>query len=148
MVVRIIGIVLVIGLATFATGPTLANDNDKPWPHKDDTVYLSVALSAVQLPMISGMKAPDLKALDSCVPLMVKKASEGTIIVRDDSAVDRGLEGEWGGSIHPSLQACRAASTADPDIRAVAERRPHRMVPIAYRLVRSGDHPSPPSSPP
>lgn len=111
---RIIGIDVVVGLAMFAIGMTLAEDAEKPWPQKGDTVYVSAKLEGFDPAMVMvggyGTKAPAIPTLEPCAPTTLRSRSdEGDhFTTRDDMHNDRKLFGEWLPRLHKTAKECQA----------------------------------------
>lgn len=101
-----------LALLLFAL-PVLAAD-DKPWPQKGDTVYVSLALSSSTpaMPLPGGMLQPRSVPVDVCMPLLVKKASgeADRFILETPIRLTMRLDGEWTPLFHRSKAECDDAT--------------------------------------
>jgi hypothetical protein len=127
--------------------PASAADEEKPWPQKGDTVYVSARLAGFDPMMIIvggyGGTMPGVPTLEPCEPMTVRKATTGdgdTITIKDDMGNTRKLEGGWLTRMHRTEAECRAT------IKEIGAARVKSAGGYRYKLVF--DQPPPPDGTP
>jgi len=98
----------ILVLVFLSTIPTLADE--KPWPQKGDTIFVSARLLGMTSAAVAGFQLPDMPTIEACEPLIFRKQSTDgrTTIIKDHIGYDRKLRGAWRTYIHKTVRECSA----------------------------------------
>jgi hypothetical protein len=124
---RPIVVVLVLAVSSVVAGEESREAEEKPWPQKGDTVYVSATLV-----LESGTPFETLLSdVPACVPLRVVKTKDQALQVKPpNSGIWKiRLVGPWSGHLHASRKECSGAFGDEGQPTIIRRSWSHQIIP-------------------